>query len=349
MLIQKIDHFLWPLAMLVAKVGTLLFRARQPEQRPLIVRPGGMGDLILLCVAIEELGLSPRDFCWVIEKRSEAWARYLGLDHVCYDRGLAATLWRIAGRFREVINSEQLYGLTQAVSVLAKSRGGAVTSFATNRGKAWADRTVAYDADATPEADSFGHLVSAAIPASKAAASGKPRPRRRPSHGKPMVGIAGLQSPSRHLTQAQWTDFIRAKLGDTPFTLAAAPQDLDFAQRLCADFQGQGELFQGDFAALCAAVAEAEEVLTVDGGFVHIASYFGVPATVLFTSGRFAKWAPLGAGSQVVRRLGLNCQPCTLFGQTPPCPHGFLCKDINLRQISPPPPAGYSSRNSTPI
>ena len=53
-----------------------------------------MGDLILLCVAAEELALDKSDFRWVIEKRSAPWARHLGLDHVCYDEALLGTPWR---------------------------------------------------------------------------------------------------------------------------------------------------------------------------------------------------------------------------------------------------------------
>ena len=81
--LKKMDGALWPGAVAAAKAGAFLWRARRQDPRLLIVRPGGMGDLILLCVAAENLGWDPRCFFWVIERRSSAWARHLGLDHVC--------------------------------------------------------------------------------------------------------------------------------------------------------------------------------------------------------------------------------------------------------------------------
>ena len=68
--LKKMDGALWPAAVAVAKAGAFLLRARRQDPRPLILRPGGMGDLILLCVATEELGCDPRRFFWVIERRS---------------------------------------------------------------------------------------------------------------------------------------------------------------------------------------------------------------------------------------------------------------------------------------
>jgi hypothetical protein len=70
----------------------------------------------------------------------------------------------------------------------------------------------------------------------------------------------------------------------------------------------------------------------VDGGFLHIASYYGVPVTGVFTSGRESKWAALAPGSRMVRRADLECQPCTWFGQVAPCVHDFACKELDFEK-----------------
>ena len=92
--LQQIDSEVWPLATLIGRVGSLVWRFRRSDGRPLIVRPGGMGDLILLCVAAEDLGLDPRNFFWLIERRSRAWAQRRGLDYCCYDDGILSTCRR---------------------------------------------------------------------------------------------------------------------------------------------------------------------------------------------------------------------------------------------------------------
>ena len=109
-------------------------RLRPVDTRPLLVRPGGMGDLILLQVALEELGEDPRAHMWLVERRSASWARLQGLPHRCYDEGAAATLAAVAGRHRLVVNTEQRYGLAQAFARAAVTRGGRAAAFATNRG-----------------------------------------------------------------------------------------------------------------------------------------------------------------------------------------------------------------------
>jgi hypothetical protein len=70
--------------------------------------------------------------------------------------------------------------------------------------------------------------------------------------------------------------------------------------------------------------------LTVDGGFLHIASYYGVPVTGVFTSGRESKWAALAPGSRMVRRDDLECRPCTWFGQVAACKNQYACKKLDL-------------------
>src|SRR5262245_36864653 len=87
LMLKRADRALWPAAVTAAWAGKRVMhrKARPRQRRPLVVRPGGIGDLILLCVAIEHLGYEPNEFIWVIEKRSRVWADHLELDYYCYD------------------------------------------------------------------------------------------------------------------------------------------------------------------------------------------------------------------------------------------------------------------------
>jgi ADP-heptose:LPS heptosyltransferase len=79
----------------------------------------------------------------------------------------------------------------------------------------------------------------------------------------------------------------------------------------------------------------------MDGGPVHIASYYGTPARTIFTSGREGKWAPLAEGSEIVRTRDLWCQPCTLFGQTPPTRNALACHRLDpVADVRPSPALG---------
>ena len=295
-----------------------------------MLRPGGMGDLILLVIACEEAGLDPRRMLWVIEQRSEVWARHMGLEYLCYDSGLPGLLLKTAGRYRTVMNSEQRFGLSQAVAVAARSRGGRLFGFDSNTEARWSDRVVHYDPDRAHEVTEFSRLLGSAFGTAE-----ELRPRRRrkePATGPRMVGLGGLQIPQRAFPLDQWERFLRAWAGTEEFVLSAAPVDRAFGQELVRRFPGQASLFEGGFGDLCGAISRSREIFTVDGGFVHMASYYGVPVTAVFTSGRDGKWAPIGEGSVVVRRRDLDCQPCTWFGQVPECRHHHACKDVSVEE-----------------
>jgi ADP-heptose:LPS heptosyltransferase len=331
--LRDLDRRFWPAATTIARLGSWCLRGRRQDSRPLIVRPGGMGDLIVLCIAVEQLGYKPTEFAWLIERRSRVWARHLGLEHVCYDEDLLRTHWQVGGRFRTVINSEQFFGLSQATALLACGRGACLTCFDSNRAHTWADRSVTYDPDRAHESTEFRRLLGEALRgASRTDAAA--RERWAPATGKPIVGLGGMQTESRAFSENRWSEFIRAWAGNAEFRIAASEVDRPVARRLAARFPNQAELFEGDFDALCDLIRFSEEVLTVDSGFLHIASYYGVPVTGIFTSGREDKWAPLAPGSRILRRSDLSCQPCTWFGQVPPCPNHYACKEIDLGKDS---------------
>ena len=159
-----------------------------------------MGDLILLCVAAEELGIDKSDFRWVIETRSAPWARHLGLDHVCYDEALLGTHWRAAGRYPLVINTEQRFGLSQATALAARAGGGRVVSFDTNVASAWSDEVVRYDPFEAHESVEFGRLLAAALRLQKPVVV-RPRRRRVPPTDRPVVGL-----PGPWYTRTVWTE-----------------------------------------------------------------------------------------------------------------------------------------------
>jgi ADP-heptose:LPS heptosyltransferase len=256
-----------------------------------------------------------------------------GLPHLCYDEHPLKTLREVRDGYSRVINTEQFFGLTEACALLSRSRGGRLVSFESNRGSAWSDITVAYDWRDRHETVEFARLFAAALELPEVTGPRLPRPRLHPPSGPPLVSIAGRQSPSRRLTSGAWTALISKWHEKRPFLIAAAPEDADFAGELTRRFDGLASRFTGSFDELCGQIARSEEILTMDGGAVHIASFFGVSTFALFTSGRDRKWHPLGEGSRILRRHDLACQPCTKFGQVPPCPYGYAC--LKLEDVAP--------------
>ena len=77
-------------------------------------------------------------------------------------------------------------------------------------------------------------------------------------------------------------------------------------------------------AETAAVIQKSALLVSGDSGVLHIAAGLGVPTVSLFGPGRVEKWAPKGERHIVITR-GLPCSPCTIFGNTPPCPYDVKC------------------------
>jgi heptosyltransferase-2 len=331
-MLKKLDRMMGPAARILGSWLPKVQRKLHPLT--LVIRPGGLGDLICADIALHDLGRTAQDFLWLIEKRSRPWALYRGFSFLCYDEHPQRVLGQIWRRHSLVINTEQLFGLAQGGALLAKAPAGRVACFGTIRGAPRAQIIIPYDWKDAHETLEFARLFSASLDLPEPAQGRQPRLRLQPAVGLPLVVLAGCQSRSRALALERWVRVVQSWHKGRRFLVAASPADAAFADQLVHRFEGAASRFVGDFPQLCQAIAQSQEILTMDGGPVHMASFFGVPTLAIFTSGRSHKWAPLAEGSRILRRHDLPCQPCTKFGQVPPCPIHYQCLDLD-REATP--------------
>ncbi|WP_170213094.1 glycosyltransferase family 9 protein [Catellatospora citrea] len=331
-LLKRVDR----VASAVATAGaraTRPVRHRAKTSRPLVVRPGGMGDLIHACIAFESMGIDPVDVDWLIERRSAVWAQWRGLPAVYYDAGMLAATKALWGRHPVVVNTEQLFGLSMALAEIAVARGGSLVSFETNRAARAADARVPYDPYDMPEWQAFRDLFEAALPAMpRSLPPITPGERRDGDSGRTVVALGGVHAQSRDLPAERWLQWIDGVTdGASDLDLVYGPGERQLAERLMSLAGTRFVDRSGNFASVVDTIRAAHRVLTIDGGMVHVAAYFGVPTDVIFTAGRDRKWAPLSAGSRVFARTDLPCRPCTVWGQVPPCPRAYECTKLDER------------------
>lgn len=268
-----------------------------------VLRPGGLGDLVLLSRAAMELGVDLQSVHWICEQRNAPWARYLALPHSCYDNFQAlAELLSGRTRFDCVVNSEQTFGLSTLYSARLCASGGRHIGFSSNRRADLYSNVVNYS-QGTHELESFKSLLlgaelSQGASRSEISDSGS----RRGSSSLCIVALAGLQLPSKRLSIEAWRRLIRAaeaKFGD--IRLVGAPGDIGFANQLGLESAGRVDNLVGklSFERVVELIRDAERLISVDSGLVHVADFFGVPSTVYFPSGNPAKWSPLTLGSRV--------------------------------------------------
>lgn len=331
-LLKRVDQ----MASAVATTGaraTRVLRRGDGSPRPLIVRPGGMGDLIHCCIALESMGIDPTGVDWLIERRSAVWAKWRGLPSVYYDAGPVSAAKALWGRHPVVVNTEQRYGLSMAFAEIAVARGGSLFGFATNRAARGASVQVPYDPYDAPEWQAFRDLFETSLPSvARSVSPVTPGERRDEDRGHTVVGLGGVHAPSRDLPAEVWLRWIDQVTDGAPdLNLVYGPGERQLAARLTALAGDRFTDRSGDFPSVIDTVRYARRVLTIDGGMVHIAAYFGVPTNAIFTSGRDRKWAPLAPGSRVYARTDLECRPCTMWGQVPPCPYRYECTKLDER------------------
>ena len=327
-IIRALDQLLWPSALILARLLAKIPRRR--DNTSLIIRPGGMGDLISFHIALEQLGLDPKRFLWIIEKRSLPWVRHMNLPYKLIEPKLLLSV----GRYRHIINSEQHYGVSQIIAVALAGRGRNLTALSTVRGANVATSVCPYSPIHTHEIDSFRKLLMVAEKM-RGHEQELIRVRSHPEDGSLVVALGGGHAESRSLELGQWIEIIGKWAGSQRFFVIAGPVETQVAEDLAKCFEGQGEFIPGDFSENCKRISTATRVLTMDGGLTHVANYFGVPTDTLFTSGQELLWGPTAEGSRAFFDRELACRPCTMFGHTPTCQVGFLCKDNLINYVEP--------------
>ena len=101
-------------------------------------------------------------------------------------------------------------------------------------------------------------------------------------------------------------------------------QDRDNAQRILTGVSGLNLAGELSLAQSAAVLKRSALLVSTDSGVLHLAMGVGCKSVSLFGPGITAKWAPQGNNHSIVD-LHVSCSPCTRFGTTPPCPYGAKC------------------------
>ncbi len=323
-------------------------KASSPITSLLIIRPGGIGDAVLLAPVIRSLKkYYPAVHITVLAEQRNAgvFGLICGVDKLlCYDRP-SELLHALQHRYYAVIDSEQWHRMS---AVVARFTSAAVKiGFDTNERRRMFTHLIPYSHD-DYEADSFAHLLEPLeIKTNDAemdapfllvpdAASRKAASLLAALNGQPFVTIF----PGASIPERQW--------GVDRFHCVAEVLSA-FGVRVVvvggrADFR-QGEMIAtGDvglnlanstsLAETAAVIQKSSLLLSGDSGVLHIAVGLGVPTVSLFGPGRAKKWAPQDGERHVVIDKRLLCSPCTTFGTTPPCPIAAQCmRDITVDEV----------------
>jgi ADP-heptose:LPS heptosyltransferase len=313
----------------------------------LLIRPGGIGDAVLLAPAVRSIkNTFPTVHITILAERRNAGAFPMipGVDRLlCYDRP-GELLQGLRGSYDVVIDSEQWHRLS---AVVARFASAPVTiGFATNERRRMFTHPIPYSHD-DYEVASFASLLEplgieagevkmeAPLLSIPAAASVKAAGLLESFNDEPCVAVF----PGASIPERRWgaDRFCRVAEALSSFGIwvvcGGGKEDRKQGEVIVDGGLGLNLAGLTSLVETAAVIQRSSLLLSGDSGVLHLAVGLGVPTVSLFGPGRTKKWAPQGALHIVINK-GLACSPCTTFGTTPPCPHDARCmRDISADEV----------------
>lgn len=318
-------------------------------RRVLFIRPGGIGDAVLLVPAINAFCAQyPQAKIEVLAEKRNAGVFELcpQVKQVfCYD------CWQDWARFFSrnydlIFDTEQWHYLSAVIARLL--RAPIRCGFATNSRKYLFTDSVPYS-HRSYEVDSFISLLNGLsenkfIPPASPYLSVKDEVSHRcdallrPLSGQSYVVLfAGASILERRWGVRSFKDLAQrfCKHGLSVVVVGGA-EDVALGEQIIADHDvphGLNLAGKTTLAETAALLEKAVVLVSGDSGVLHLAVGVGCPTVSLFGPGIEEKWAP-GCDKHRVVNLGLPCSPCTRFGTTPKCVDNGRCiQDITVEMV----------------
>lgn len=318
-----------------------------PPKSFLIIRPGGIGDAVLLIPAINELKRSfPFSVITVLaEKRNAAVFCLCPQIHsiLCYDKPIDLKL-AITQNFDCIIDTEQSHYLSACIARLTKSSRR--IGFATNkRGKLFHDK-IAYHQDRY-EAFSFFDLLQPFdikpptiitgnfLNIDKKSVQNAEKLLKQLTTKQFITIFPGASIPERCWGADRYNELVKLlkQFGVTPVVIGGK-NEYRSGEQIIQNSQALNLAGKTTLAETAAIIAASSLLVTSDSGMLHLAVGLDVPTVSLFGPGRHKKWAPQGEKHLVLRKDDMPCSPCTTFGWTPPCRYNVKCMEqITVDQV----------------
>ena len=315
-----------------------------PVHRILVIRPGGIGDAVLLVPALSEIQrIYPQASIHLLaETRNAAVFDLVGGIEKVFSYDIPSQLLTvIRNRYELVIDTEQWHRLSAIVAWMTRAR--ILIGFSTNDRKRLFTHTVPYSHD-DYEVDSFLHLLR---PLTKDMSwDGRlPFLTVRPDHSSRAAQIlAPLASgkivalfPGSSILERQWgasrfqrTACLLSSIG-CGIVVVGGQTDQKAGESITKGVpQSLNMCGQLSLPETAAVLHQCRLLITGDSGVMHIGYGLGINIVALFGPGRQKKWAPRGPKVKAINR-NFVCSPCTTFGYTPRCKQNAAC----LQEITP--------------
>lgn len=315
--------------------------------RFLFIRPGGIGDAVLLIPAIKAVKNKYPDahISVLAERRNSAVFSMCPDVKNVYNYDRPKELWKvIRDKYDTVIDTEQWHRLSSVVARL--TRAPILIGYATNEREKLFTHPIAYSHE-DYEVRSFLNLLSpligevsfdADIPflSVPSGTTERVRPLLQPLSGRKIVTIfPGGSIPEKRWGAERFSEVVEM-LAEKGYGIVVigGKEEIREGGEISSGLSGVIDLCgKLSLVETSAILKEAQLLITGDSGIMHIAYGLGVKTLSLFGPGIEKKWAPRGEKHLVINKT-LDCGPCTKFGNTPKCKNNSECmKRITVDEV----------------
>jgi len=313
-------------------------------QNILIIRPGGIGDAVLLIPAIIALKNAYPHACISVlaEKRNSAIFSLCPEVDAIFNYDKPAEIFAVLrGTYDVVIDTEQWHRLSAVVARCLRATQS--IGFATNERKKLFTHAIGYSHDAY-EVRSFKELLTPLM----GTVSANPDanflmiPTDAARHATQMLeSFSGKRVvalfPGGSIPERRWGSdrfHILAQLlmkRGYAVVVVGGDDDRESGAEITRNLGINAITLCGKSSLIetAAVLQEAAILISGDSGILHIGYGLGIKTVALFGPGIEIKWAPRGKNHVAINK-NLSCSPCTKFGYTPHCKNDAAC----MKQIS---------------
>jgi lipopolysaccharide heptosyltransferase II len=347
MFLKKVDGFVGSLLARVWLRPKQVGRALPSVSRLLLIRPGGIGDAVLLIPVVKRLRDTFPSACIEVlaERRNiGTFALCPEIDRIlCYDKP-QELLVVLRSDYDVVIDSEQWHRLSALVSRIIRSK--LKIGYGTNERKRLFTHPIEYSHE-NYELNSFfellkplgidlpatTHVPFLTIPVDDQAAADK---LLRALSNQPFVVIfAGASIPEKKWPVTKFRSVVSFCMDiGCQVVLVGGVNDIEVSDAVARDLNVLNLCGRTSLVETSAVLARAALVICGDSGVLHIAVGLDRPTVALFGPSSVGKWAPAGSKHVAISKQ-LKCSPCSLFGTVSKCENGESCiREISVEEVT---------------
>ena len=338
-ILKRLDAMLGPLCIRIAKPLRSVHSEKSGRfERVLFIRPGGIGDAVLLLPAIQQLKtILPGAMIDVLsEKRNSALFKLCtAVNRIFRYDAFRECVAVLRGNYDVIIDTEQWHRLSAVVARL--TRAPMLIGYSTNERKKLFHFPVSYSQD-DYEVTSFLHLLEPIL-STRDYTWKLPFlhiPEEFVAQGTKKLGqISPLQCvalfPGGSIRERRWgnSNFhqVARQLSEKGYgiVVVGGGEDVRSGAEIVAGLSNARNLCgQLSLPETAAVLSRTALLVTGDSGIMHIGYGLGIKIVALFGPGREEKWAPRGENCIILNKH-LSCSPCTTYGYTPRCKINAEC------------------------